>query len=241
METWIPAYDWYLLSKIEHEDVSPGGIALPAPGDYASLRQEKYKRVEPDREIQKNQSRNTGRYSVLAVGPGIFVDIADDIHGNHFLRRPMCAEVGDVVMIQEGAFPIPVDGKILHAAQDFSILAKILDAGTPDERLDVQNDYVFSRQATAVRQSTGGIYMPGVSDPTGNRALPDRFEVLGVGSGPWCVAQIGAKEFEFRRRPMPVKTGDVFSFSGAGFTVVAMGAPMVVTQAYQTAGRFVSQ
>lgn len=239
METWIPAHDWILLEKhVEGENLSPGGIALPQPGDYSSLRQEKYKTPEPTREIEKNQGRVTGRFTVLAVGPGLYVDVFDDVRDNVFLRKPMSVVAGDVVLVQEGANPITVNGKTQYATHECNVLAKILDVGTPNERLDVLLDYVFARQAMAIRQSTGGIWTPQATDPTGNKALPDRWEVLGVGDGPWAVQQTGSKSFTFARRPMSVKKGDIFAFEGAGFAVVAAGAKMLCCQNYQIAGVF---
>jgi len=237
-EIFAPTHDWVLLDKIEHTDMSPGGLVMPQPGSYESLRQQKYKNAEPDRDIQKHKSRETGRFSVLAVGPGSYVDFADEIHNGVFMRKPMCCDEGDTVLVQEGANPITVNGKVIYATHDYNILAVIKDPGTPDERLDPKHDYIFARQATAIRQSTGGIYMPGAEDPTGTRALPDRWEALGVGDGPWALRQERNKITEFARRPMVVKTGDIFAFEGAGFEVIASGAKMICVQNYQVAGLF---
>lgn len=237
-EIFAPTHDWVLLDKVEHTNLSPGGIELPQPGSYESLRQQKYKNVEPDRGVQKHESRESGRFIVLAVGPGSYVDVADDVRDNVFLRKPMCCKEGETVLVQNGANPLTVNGKVVYATHDYNILAIVRDPGTPDERLDPTHDYVYARQATAIRQSTGGIYMPGAEDPTGNKALPDRWEALGVGDGPWALRQEKNKIPEFARRPMSVKVGEVFAFEGAGFEVVANGAKMMCVQNYQIAGIF---
>jgi co-chaperonin GroES (HSP10) len=240
-ERLVPTNDWVLLSpEIEHEEVTKGGLILPKAGqEYESLKTEKARREHrPDRDIQKTQSRGTGRYEVLAVGPGTFLDVSDDLHQNVFLRKPMSCAPGDVVLAQQGVVPVVVNGGFLNLAQDYSILAIIHKDASGPETLEPLHDYIFTKEADAVRKSTGGIYMPGQPDATGNQAMPDRWEVLGVGEGPWCLKQDKGRVPELARRPMPVKPGDELCFAGAGFQIAVAGAVMTVVQAYQVAGVF---
>lgn len=239
-EKLVPTNDWVLLKEIEHEEKTAGGIILaPAGKEYDNLKTDRERQDHrPDRDIKKNQSRGTGRYEVLAVGPGLWVDVADDIHDQVFLRKPMSCAVGDVVLVQQGALPIHVNGGFLHLCHDYLILATILTDDDGKETIDPKHDYIFAKQAEAVRTSAGGIYMPEVADPTGNQAMPDRWQALGVGDGPWCLRQEKGKIPEFARRPMAVKAGDEFCFEGAGFLVAVGGAQMCVVQSYQVAGLF---
>jgi co-chaperonin GroES (HSP10) len=230
-ETLTPQHDWIVLEKIDFEEKTSGGLVMPKPGDYDALKTDRERRDHrPDRNIEKNKSRDTFRGRVLAVGPGSYVDVADAVHDNVFLRKPMCCAVGDIVLLQGEPPSLPVGGAILYMAHDYQILATV-----DKDALEPQNDYIFCKPANVIRQSTGGIYMPTQEDQTGNRALPDRWEALGVGRGPWAL-QYDTRTFE--RRPMCVKPGDVFTFEGAGFLVAAAGAPMCVVQNYQVAGVF---
>jgi co-chaperonin GroES (HSP10) len=239
-ETLKPTNDLVLLKEIKHEEKSAGGLVLAQPGDYSNLKTEREQRDHrPDRDIKKNVARVTGRYEVLDVGPGLFVDIADEIRDSVFLRKPMSCKPGDIVLVQEGALPIQVNGGFLHLCHDYLVLAIIHTDDDGKETIEPLHDYVFSKQATAIRTSAGGIYLPNAEeDPTGNKALPDRWEALGVGDGPWALKQERGKPPTFARRPMPVAVGDEYCFEGAGFLVTVSGAQMLCHQAYQVAGVF---
>lgn len=240
-EMMIPNGDWVLLEKLDHEERTSSGLILPEAGkDYDSLKTDRERdNYRPDRDLKKNTSRGTNRYKVLAVGPGMYVDIADDVHDQVFIRKPMCCAEGDIVLVQEGAFPLPVDGRVLHMAHEYCILAILGKADTGRETVSPTLDYIFSRPAAAIRKSTGGLYLPDIEDGTGTKALPDRWEAVYVGPGPWALASQKGKAPEFRRRPMPVEIGEVFCYEGAGFLVTVAGAQYLVCQAYQVAGRFV--
>lgn len=240
MEKLVPQHDWVLLRKIDHEDKTEGGIIIPKAGeDYDNLKSDQARSgYVPDRDIKKNKSRNTNRYTVLAVGPGLYVDVADELHDDVFIRKPMCAQEGATVLVQEGAVPIPVDGEILYMCHDYLILATIVKGEDGRELINPQHDYIFFKQAESMSKSKGGIYTPVAEDHTGTNALPDRYEVLGVGDGPWALRQEKGKIPEFARRPMTVKEGDLFTFEGAGFFVSVAGAYMGVVQNYQVAGIF---
>ncbi len=239
-EMFTPNGDWVLLDKIEHEERTSSGLILPEAGkDYDNLKTDRERdNYRPDRELKKNVARGTNRYKVLAVGPGAYVDIADDIHDGVFIRKPMCCEVGDTVLVQEGAFPLPVDGRVLYMAHEYCVLAILGKAERGSETVCPTLDYIFARPAAAVRKSTGGIYMPSVEDGTGTQALPDRWQAVFVGPGPWALASQKGKAAEFRRRPMPVDVDSVFAFEGAAFLVTVAGAQYAVIQAFQVAGAF---
>jgi len=238
-ETLVPQHDWVLMRQIEHED-KVGNIIIPKAGqDYDHLKSDQARQgYVPDREIRKDKARNTNRYEVLAVGPGLYVDVADDLHSDVFIRKPMCAHVGDTVLVQEGALPVPVDGEVLYMCHDFLILAALRKTEDGRELIDPQHDYIFFKQAENMAKSKGGLYTPTQDDPTGVMALPNRYEALGVGDGPWALRQEKGKIPEFARRPMAVKEGDIFNFEGAGFFVSVAGAYMGVVQNYQVAGIF---
>lgn len=237
-----PQHDFVLMRQINHEDKTESGLIMPKAGDYTHLKTEKYQREHsPDRDIQKSQSRNMNRYTVLAVGPGSYVDVADDIHDSVFLRKPMAVAPGQVVLVNEGAKPVPVNGEILYMCHDFEVLAVIVTGEDGKETLDPKHDYIFFKQAESMQKTKSGIYIAGEQDATGNQALPDRYEVLGVGDGPWALRQERGKIPEFARRPMAVGIGDIFTFEGNGFIVSAAGAKMGVVQNYQVAAKFVQE
>ena len=169
------------------------------------------------------------------------MDVADELHDAVFRRKPMRCEKGDVVIVQEGAMPIAVDGEILYLCHDYLILATVVTGSDGKETVDPKHDYVFFEQAEVVQKTKSGLYMGNQTDQTGNKALPDRYEVLGIGDGPWALRQEKGKIPAFARRPMSVKEGDIFTFEGAGFFVMAAGALMGVCQNYQIAGRFVQE
>lgn len=242
-EQLVPEHDWILMRMLEDRDEKVGSIIVPKAGDYDHLKTDRERdRHTPDRDNTQNQQRrNTNRYEVLAVGPGAYVDVADELHDAVFLRKPMCCNVGDVVIVQEGAVPCPVDGELLYMVHDYLVLATVVTDENGKEAIDPKHDYIFCKQAEVVQKTKSGLYMGAVADPTGNKALPDRWEVLGVGDGPWALRQEKGKIPKFARRPMSVKVGDIFVFEGAGFFVTAAGAAMGVTQNYQVAGRFVQE
>lgn len=236
-----PQHDWLVLKEIAHEEVSEGGIVLARAGEYDHLKTDRERQDHrADRDNPgANVRRNTKRYEVLAVGPGSYVDVADELHDAVFLRKPMCCEKGDVVLVQEGAAPITVGGEILYMCHDYLILAKIKQGDEPGKEIfDPQHDYIFAKQATELKTSKGGIIMATQSDQTGNKALPDRWQALGVGDGPWALCQEKGKIPGWKRRPMSVTQDDVFAFEGAGFSVYVGGMPMLCVQNYQVAAIF---
>lgn len=235
-----PQFDWVVMDLIDHEERTESGLVIPKPGTYESLKTDRERREhKPDRDNNANrQTRDTDRYRVLAVGPGAYTDVMDEMHDRTFLRKPVCCEVGDVVLVQAGAFPIMVSGVCRYMTHDFNILAIIVNAGTKDEAFVPQNDYIFSKQADGTQKSSGGIVLIQDSDPTGNKAMPDRWEAIGVGEGPWCLVTEKGKPAAFARRPMSVQVGDQFAFEGRAFLVNAGGASMCCTQSYQTAAIF---
>lgn len=233
-----PKHDWVVMKKIEFENKTASGLLIPKPGDYENLRSDQNKHYTPDRDIEKNRSRDTGRYEVVAVGPGSYVDVADDLRDDVFLRKPMSCQVGDIVLVQEGAFPMTVAGETVYLCHDYLILAIIRKDSEGNETFDPQHDYIFMRKGDGTQQSKGGIHLVEASDHTGNKALPDRWVALGVGDGPWALRQEKSKIPEFARRPMAVAIGDEFAFEGAAFMVFAGGVAMGVCQNYQVAGVF---
>lgn len=242
-ERLIPEHDQVLLKQLDDRDEKIGSILIPKAGDYDHLKTDRERNAHtPDRDNTGNQQRrNTNRYEVLAVGPGSYVDVADELHDAVFLRKPMCCKKGDVVIVQEGALPIMVDNEIRHLCHDYLILATVVTDTDGKETIDPKHDYVFFKQAEVVQKTKSGLYMGTTSDQTGNKALPDRYEVLGVGDGPWALRQEKGKIPAFARRPMSVQMGDIFTFEGGGFMVMAAGALMGVCQNYQVAGRFVQE
>lgn len=233
-----PQHDNVILRRLDWEEKTEEGLILARPGDYEHLKTEKEARASArtPKDPTQRPVRPTDRYEVLAVGPGRFIDVADDIEDQVFLRKPMECKVGDIVIAQEGPKPFPINGEYLYCAQDWQILAKVvLDGESGQETLAVCHDYVFSAPSKQIMKSTGGIYMPGAEDVTGNQALPVRFVALGVGDGPWALRYERGQPPRFARRPMSVAAGDEFTFDGSGFGVHVQGASMVCTQDFQTA------
>lgn len=218
-----------------HEDKTKSGIVLAQPGNYDHLKTEALQR-EAERENAQDISmgKRTNRYQVVAVGPGLWVDAASDEDGHIFLRRPMCCRPGDVVIVEAGPKPFPVDGEILFCAKDHMILARVATNPFGDEEIEPTNDYIFSSESAHIMQSTGGIIMPGAQDPTGNVRLPIRFRAKEVSSGPWVVRWLEGKP-AFARRPMAVVPGEEFAFDGRGFEVHVGGKTRIVTQDWMTA------
>lgn len=99
----------------------------------------------------------------------------------------------------------------------------------------MQNDYIavkeFHYQGEDMNKTAGGIYMPGLEDPTGNVRSTDLYIVVGVGAGPWIDStDIDGKP---QRRPMPCKVGDVIAKQGKVFDIHVPGAIVGILQAYQ--------
>lgn len=234
----VPKHDNVILRLIPWEEKTEEGIILARPGDYEHLKTEKEAResARNPKDPRQQQTRPTDRYEVLAVGPGRYIDVADDIEDDVFLRKPMECEVGDIVIAQGGPKPFPINGEYLYCAQDWQILAKIVvDGETGQEVLAPCHDYIFSVPSKQIMKSTGGIYMPGAEDVTGNQTLPVRFIALGVGDGPWALRYERGQPPRFARRPMSVQAGQEFNFDGRGFGVHMQGGTMVCTQDFQTA------
>lgn len=233
-ERVVPEHDAVILRSINHEDVSPGGLVLPQPGDYEELKTEQNKRESARNNPTKAgpDKRRTNRYEVLAVGPGLYMDVADDLRDGVFLRRPMHCKAGDIVIAEEGPKPFPCNGEVLYCAKDWQILARIDTLDDGGERITPLNDYVMAEPRQQILTSAGGIYMPGQDDATGNQRLPLRFEAKEVSEGPWCLRWERGRSPGFERRPMSVKTGDTFLFDGTGFISHIGGAPRIVVQNY---------
>lgn len=94
-----------------------------------------------------------------------------------------------------------------------------------------QHDYLLVRELNHEDTSRGGIIMPNVEDPTGNRRGAGRYEVVAVGPGPWTDRV--RPDGQFLRRPMSVVKGDVVTFQGKGFFINTEGAQLGVIQDYQ--------
>lgn len=240
-----PQHDWIVLKKIEHQELTPGGILVPPPGDYEHMKTDRERResartnqqIEPALRAAQ-QNRLIERYEVLAAGPGSYVDFSDDVHDDVFLRKPVCCAAGDIVLVQGVVPPLPVNGDIVYMAHDYQVMAIIVNAGTNEEDLSIQHDYIFARESAGILTSAGGLHLPGV-EVQGNARLPLRFQTLGVGEGPWAICERPGKPTEFARRPMCVAPGDVFTFEGAGFGITTgRWGPMVVVQNFQVAAVF---
>jgi co-chaperonin GroES (HSP10) len=124
---------------------------------------------------------------------------------------------------------------------DTSLALKI-DPNRAPEYAEPQHDYILVREMTEHEsRSRGGILMPDVNDPTGNKRAGARFEVMAVGPGPWtdrvsAVEKDGAAfgSSRFMRRPMTVKEGDQVVFQGGGFLVnTDGGGQLIAIQDYQ--------
>src|SRR5258707_2511192 len=246
-EALHPQHDWIFLERLQYDDLTAGGIHVARPGDYEHLKTEKERRAsarEPggvDPGLKKAmQNRVIERYNVIAVGPGAYVDFSDELHDDVFLRKPVCCKPGDVVLVQGEPPTLPVNGQMRHMAHDYQVMAIIVNAGTADEDLDPQHDYIFARERAEVLTSAGGVFLAGVSDKPGAVRVPQRFEALGVGAGPWAICETPGKPTRFERRPMCVAPKDVFIFEGVGFGITTgRWGSMVVVQNYQVAAKFV--
>lgn len=235
-----PLGDWVLCRVMDHEERTKSGLVLASPGDYDHLKSDRERKAHvPDRDIKRNDSQELARVEVLAVGPGQPIDVASDHSGEVFARKPMESKVGCVVLVQKrNLVKVLVSGEVLGAFHDFAAMALITQGPTGNDVIDPKHDYVFSRPADtgAMQVSAGGIAMPELRDPTGVReALPDRWEVMGVGEGAWALRFDRGKAPTFERRGSPVQIGDVFLFEGSGLFAHIAGAPILITQAFQSA------
>lgn len=252
-ETLEPQLDWLLLRKLEHDEIRPitradgtsSFLDLSQLGksreDVEHLLSDSAKRGRQPTAPQKTQSDRAERYEVLAVGPGDWTDYSDE-HGNRtFLRKPMSARVGDVVLVRRGAREVLVNSELLYLAQEFMCLARIKGGTGPGgESFGVMHDYIFAAPARLVAMSKGGIALPPMDeDFTGNMKFGDeRYTALGVGEGAWCLQHSPGKAPGFARRPLPVEPDDTFCAHGVGFGVAVKGSVMVCLQAHQVAGVF---
>lgn len=145
---------------------------------------------------------------------------------------------------------------------DASLALNINPSREPEpEYAEPQHDYILVREMTEYEmRSRGGVIMPDVTDPTGNKRASGRFEVMAVGPGPWTDRVGGGKASllqkakdagvpddvshalnqyaveepaSFMRRPMCVKKGDQVVFQGGGFLVNTAGMQLIAIQDYQ--------
>lgn len=244
-ETLEPQLDWILLRKLDHEEKTKSGLILPTSSMGADVdwmksdRTLDIQRREGTESLRpKHASEATGRYEVLSVGPGDYVDYADETGKAVFLRKPLQTRVGETVLVRAGAREIFLNGESLWMVQDHMVLASVVK--TDDDDIVVpKHDFVFCAPASHVAMSRGGIAMPDTEDFTGNvRFGGERYEVLGCGAGPTCLLHERGKPPGFTTRPMPVQPGDQFCAHGVGFGVVVKGAAMTVLQSFQIAAVF---
>lgn len=231
----VPQHDNYILREIAWEDVSTGGIILAKPGgDYDNLKSDQArKHRQPDSELPTDR-RAVSRYEVLSVGPGTWIDVNDEVGSNVFMRRPMAATKGDVVLAMNGPKPFPCNGEILFTCPDHMILATVHNHALKEEFIVPQNDYVFASESKYIHETSSGVAIVSAGheglDLPGYTSLPVRFKAHGVGLGPWAIRHSRGKPAEYARRPMCVKPGDEFSFGGAAFMAHIGAAPMWVIQ-----------
>jgi hypothetical protein len=231
----VPQHDILILREINYENLSAGGIIMANPGqDYDWLKSDQAKRGHvPDRELPTDR-RAVGRYEVLAVGPGTWVDVNDELGRDVFMRRPMSAQKGDVILAMNGPKPFPCNGQVLFTCPDHMILAAIVNAGTKDETIVPKNDYVFAVESKFIHEGKDGVAIVAAGhidlNMPGYESLPVRFRVVGVGMGPWAIRHQRGKPAEFAHRPPCVKVGDEFAAAGMPFQVYVGGAAIQVFQ-----------
>lgn len=232
----VPQHDNFVLREIEWENRTAGGVIISDPGkDYNWLRttEGSSRGYTADRDLPQDR-RAVGRYEVLAVGPGTWIDVNDEVGNNVFMRKPMSAAVGDVVLAMNGPKPFPCNGEILHTCPDHMILATVHNHATKEEFIVPQNDYVFATESKYIHETSSGVAIVGAGheglDLPGYTSLPVRFKALGVGLGPWAIRHARGKPAEYARRPMCLKTGEEFSFGGAAFMAPIGGAVLWVVQ-----------
>lgn len=240
-----PQLDWVLLRKISHEDRTESGIVIPTLGDIDRdwLKTEQAMKGAMPSAPTKHHAETTGRYEVLAVGPGDFVDYSDDTGKQVFLRKPMQVKVGETVIARAGVREIFVNGETLYLAQDFSLIARVSTTEGPYgkelEIFGMLHDYVAARPATLDTVSAGGISLVHDEDFTGNQRFGgERYAAMGVGEGAFCLRHEPGKPPGFARRPLPVESGDTFCAHGVGFGVALKGTLFTILQAFQIAGVF---
>lgn len=238
--------DWLLLRRIEHEERTKSGLILPTGlmgANVDRLKSDKTLRIQQREGTEslrpKHTSEPTGRYEVLATGPGDYVDYADATGQNVFLRKPLQTRVGETVLVRAGVREIYLNGETLYMCQDHMVLATIVNVGTDDEAIVPKHDFVFCAPVAHVAMSQGGIAMLAGEDFTGNvRFGGERYQALGCGAGPTCLIHEPGKPPGFATRPMPVSPGDQFCAHGIGFGVAVKGSAMTVLQAFQVAAVF---
>lgn len=231
----VPQHDNYILREIPWEDVSAGGIVLAKPGqDYDNLKSDQARRQKPpERELPQDR-RAVSRYEVVAVGPGTWIDVNDELGNDVFMRKPMAAAKGDIVLAMNGPKPFPCAGEILFTCPDHMVLATVHHHGLKEEFIVPQNDYVFATESKYIHETSSGLAIVSAGheglDLPGYTSLPVRFKALGVGQGPWAIRHSRGKPAEYARRPMCVQPGDEFSFGGAAFMAHIGAVPMWVVQ-----------
>lgn len=97
-----PQHDYIFVRDLRDEMVSRGGVIMPNVADPTG------------------NKRSSGPCEVIAVGPGPWTDRVDA--NGQFLRRPMCCDVGDIVVYQGGQFGVNVNGQALAAIQDYQVV-----------------------------------------------------------------------------------------------------------------------
>jgi len=124
-----------------------------------------------------------------------------------------------------------------------------------------QHDYIFVKPMREEMLSKGGLHMPNIPDPTGNKRSSGPCLVVAVGPGPWTdrvgsggkarLLQLAAnagvtpevatalnqyipeESASFLRRPMCCKPGDIVVYQGGQFLVNVNGEQLSAIQDYQ--------
>ena len=74
----------------------------------------------PSVEDPTGNQRAMGWYEVMSVGPGPWTDRVDS--NNQFMRRPMCCDVGDLIIFQGRTFGFNVPGEgAYEAIQNYQV------------------------------------------------------------------------------------------------------------------------
>lgn len=98
-----PQHDYVLFKPNADEHVSRGGIHMP------------------DVEDPTGNQRSSGRYDVIATGPGPWVIVESPERPTTYGRRPMCVATGDVMLFEGKGFLINVPGDQVGVVQDYQI------------------------------------------------------------------------------------------------------------------------
>lgn len=141
--------------------------------------------------------------------------------------------VDEILEMQDsGILPPRVKGNDMKQTNAVKV-QDVVDYGPArQEHMEPQHDYIAIKELTGHEGvSRGGIILPEVNDPTGNKRAGGRFVVVAVGKGPWTdrVDSNG----NFLRRPMSVRPGDIISIQGKGFLANVGGDQVILVQDYQ--------